>query len=100
MYTLEIAGKPTAITKATDEDEAEAIFRSNWFKADLMTFETEGQPLWDEDESKLFIRRAFPEEEAVWERNFAKALREGDAEPGEDYLVFLVPVTDTTDELD
>ena len=46
MFTLEIAGKPIAVTDAS-EDEARELFESDAFKDDLMQIESEGAPIWD-----------------------------------------------------
>jgi hypothetical protein len=92
MYTLEIAGRPTAISSAESQDEAEETFHSEWFKSDLVIYETEDRPLWNTTDD-LFVRKALPEEIAVFEPAYAKAIRDGDAEPDEEYLVFLVPIT-------
>src|SRR3954470_22338174 len=44
MFTLEIAGKPIAVTT---EAEAREACESGAFKADLMVIESEGAPIWD-----------------------------------------------------
>jgi hypothetical protein len=44
MFTLEIAGKPIAVTDAS-EAEARELFESDAFKDDLMQIESEGAPL-------------------------------------------------------
>src|SRR5215212_8982402 len=46
MFTLEVAGKPIAVTNAS-EDETREIFESDAFKEDLKTVESEGAPIWD-----------------------------------------------------
>jgi hypothetical protein len=100
MHTIEIAGRPIAIANVGLQDEAEELFNSDEFKNDLMIFETEdGDALWNGSDP-FFIRPAFPEEVANFEPVYAKALRSGDAEEGGPYLVFLIPVTNATDELD
>ena len=43
MFTLEVAGKPIAVTNAS-EDEAREVFESDAFKEDLMTIESDGLP--------------------------------------------------------
>jgi hypothetical protein len=70
------------------------------FKSDLICLEdADGKPLWDES-AEFFLGRAFPEEIADHERSFAKAVRDGSADNEEDYLVFLLPVRDPTDDDD
>jgi hypothetical protein len=46
MFTLEIAGKPIAITDASEVDARE-VLESETFKQDLMHIESDGAPLWD-----------------------------------------------------
>lgn len=46
MFTLEIAGKAIAVTNA-DESQARELFLSESFKDDLLSFKSEGRPLWD-----------------------------------------------------
>jgi hypothetical protein len=98
MFTVEIAGRPTAIINASQE-EAEEWFESEPFKDDLMVLETDGRPLWD-GSAPRYLRRAFPEEVAVFERAFAKAVGDGSANPQDEdgYLVFLVPAWIPSDE--
>ena len=55
--------------------------------------------LWNGSDPFL-VRSALPEEVATFEPAYAKALQSGNANEGEPYLVFLIPVTDATDELD
>ncbi len=100
MYTLEIAGRPVVVINAGSQEEAGAIFNSDWFRRDLMAFETEdGDELWNGSD-ELSARQALPEEVAKFETHHAKALRNDEVEHGAPYAVFLIPVTDATDELD
>ena len=47
MFTLEIGGKPVAITDA-DEAEARRIFEGETFRRDMRRWVTEdGRPVWD-----------------------------------------------------
>src|SRR5215207_4428969 len=46
MFTLEVAGKPIAVTNASEE-EARDVFESDAFREDLKTVESEGAPIWD-----------------------------------------------------
>src|SRR4028119_1982023 len=99
MYTIEVAGKPIAVTNIGSQDEAEEFFSSNWFKEEMMVFETaDGDDLWNGSDP-FDIRPASPEEVAKFESGHAKAHQTGAVAEGEPYLVFLIPVTDATDEL-
>ena len=65
-------------------------------------FETEGKPLWSGDRKDLFVRGAFEDEISKWEKTFAQARLDGDAtdEDRDSYIVFLVPITDPTEDED
>jgi hypothetical protein len=65
MFTLEVAGKPIAVTSA-NEDEARDIFESYAFREDLRIVESDGAPIWD-GLSKVRIRPATRDEIAAFE---------------------------------
>ena len=65
MFTLEIAGKPIAVTDAS-EDDARDVLESETFKQDLMQLESDGAPLWDGFAS-LSVRQATRAEIAAFE---------------------------------
>jgi hypothetical protein len=46
MFTLDIGGRPTAITDA-DEAEARRIFEGETFRRDMQRWISDGQPVWD-----------------------------------------------------
>jgi hypothetical protein len=85
MVTLEIAGRAVAVTNA-DEDQARDLFLSESFKDDLMSFKSEGRPLWD-GSAALTTRSASEDEIDA----FNEALDEEDEDEQED---------DTDDDLD
>jgi hypothetical protein len=90
MFTLEIGGKPIAITDA-DEALARGIFESDEFKQDLTAMTSDGTPLWD-GRAPLNVRTASQEETAAFE---APGLDDDyDDEEDEDglFVTFLVPV--------
>ncbi len=100
MYTVEVAGTPIAVANIGSQAEAEEFFKSDWFKEEMMIFETKDEDeLWNGSDP-FVIRPAAPEEVATFEPAYAKALQSGNVNEGEPYLVFLIPVTDATDELD
>ena len=73
--------------------EAEEFLRSDAFLNDLTIYEMEGgepgEPMWD-GEAEILVRESFPDEVAVWERIRAKAVSDGDANPGdENFLTYL-----------
>jgi hypothetical protein len=60
--------------------------------------QSEGEPLWDGD-ADLLVRDPFPEEQAYWQASQARAIKDGEIEDRDDtWLLFLVPVTDPTDD--
>ena len=100
MYKVEVTSKPIAVANLGSQSEAEAFFTSNWFKEEMLIFETEdGGDLWNGSDP-FTIRTAHPEEVATFKSVYAKMLQSGNATEREPYLVFLIPVTDATDELD
>lgn len=98
MVTLEIDGKAIAVTNADDE-QARELFLSECFKDDLLSFMSEGRPLWDG--SAALTTRAASEDEID---AFNEALEEEyeddeEDEPNEGLdidVVFLVSI----DEID
>ncbi|MCB5177068.1 MULTISPECIES: hypothetical protein [Microvirga] len=99
MITLEIAGKAVAVTNA-DEDQARELFLSESFKDDLMSFKSEGRPLWDG--SAALTTRASSEDEID---AFTEALDEEDEDEDDDLgdddldidVVFLVSIDEIDD---
>jgi hypothetical protein len=65
MFTLEVAGKPIAVTNAS-EDETREIFESDAFKEDLKSVKSEGTPIWD-GLARVRIRPATRDEIAAFE---------------------------------
>lgn len=97
MFTLEISGKPVAVTNA-GADEAHELFESGAFKEDLMVLESEGAPLWD-GYASLTIRPATPEETTAFQ---SAATEERDADGLDDepepMVLFLVDVTEPDED--
>jgi hypothetical protein len=99
MVTLEIAGRAVAVTNA-DEDQARDLFLSESFKDDLMSFKSEGRPLWD-GSAALTTRSASEDEIDA----FNEALDEEDEDELEDDIdddldidvVFLVSIDEIDD---
>jgi hypothetical protein len=89
MFTLEIDGKPVAITDA-DEAQARAIFESDEFRQDLTLMTHQGAPLWD-GRAPLDIRPASAQEVAAFE---APDLDADDVDDEDDslFVTFLVPI--------
>lgn len=96
MFTLEVAGKPIAVTNAS-EDEAREVFESDAFKDDLMAIESEGAPIWD-GFATLTIRPATREEA----KDFDDAPTEDNGgEPAEEptpVIMFLIDIDEPEED--
>jgi hypothetical protein len=65
-----------------------------------MVLQNDGRDLWD-GKSDLVLRNPFPDEQAKFDASLAAALMEREIEDENDsWLLFLIPVTDPTDEVD
>ena len=96
-YVAEIDGRAVLAFRAESEREADAWFNSSEaIRDDPAVLENEGRPLWD-GESEIAVRYATNGETALW-RQRAAELSEEDGAPLDDVIVFLLPVTDPTDE--
>jgi hypothetical protein len=95
MFTLEIGGKPIAITDA-EEAQARDIFESDEFKRDLTAMTSEGAPLWD-GQAPLTIRPATQQEVAAFD---APEFDVDDEDDGDGvFVTFLVPVDHDHEEM-
>ena len=100
MFTLEIGGRPIAVTDA-DHDEAHALLQSDEFKQDLLTLESEEGPLWD-GSAALTVRPASDDEIAEFEQvedeedSEADDLSDGDDDGP--LIMFLVPINADDEE--
>ena len=97
MFTLEIAGKPVAVTDA-DGEGARELFEADEFREDLLSLESEGRPIWD-GVAPFLIRPANDEEMDALEQSLDEADTEPADEEDEDEddeeginVLFLVPV--------
>src|SRR2546430_17441392 len=73
VYVAEINGRAIAAFNAENEIQAEVRGRSKPFRADLTVLENEGHPLWN-GRDEIFIRKAFPEEEAQFDAILPRGL--------------------------
>ena len=89
MFTLEIAGRPVAVTDVS-ETEARELFDSEEFKDDLKVLESDDGPIWD-GRAMLTVRAASQEEADEFREAQGDADQELDDEDGP-LIVFLVPV--------
>ncbi|MBV2183869.1 MAG: hypothetical protein KUL88_04915 [Rhizobium sp.] len=96
-FTVEIEEKPIACFRCEDREDAEGILDAAYFRADLTTLDgPDGKPLWD-GVSPLMLRRSTKKESSELERIW---LADDDHLKGSDdeYIAFLVPVSDSTDD--
>jgi hypothetical protein len=97
IYVCEISGRGVLAFSAQSQGEAEAFAASTDLQSDLMVLETGGEAIWD-GESDMSLREAFPEERDKWRSSRAKAILDGEVKQGEDWVTYLLPVTDPTDD--
>src|SRR4051812_13288650 len=99
IYVAEIEGRAIVAFGAENYAEARDLMATEWLHDDLAVLETNGRPLWD-GKSELHVREAVEEEHAEWESSWAAALLQGEATADEkdEWVVYLVPVSDPTDK--
>ena len=97
MHTIEIAGRPTLVVNGS-KDEVQDLLTDSWLLEDLLVLETQGRPLWFGRPKDFFVRPAFAEEASEWEEGFSRALSDGHVTEWDrnGYIVYLVPVSDST----
>ena len=74
----------------------EARAASKPFRADLTVLENEGHPLWNGTD-EILVR---PAEEAHFDASQARAIKDKEIDEHDDWLMFLIPVRDPTDDFD
>jgi hypothetical protein len=98
VYVVEIEGMGVAAFNDESLPEAKNFALNNAFASDLMVLIHDGEPLWD-GSSELFVREAFPEEQEKWRASQVRAMRSGEIDTETAmWVIFLVSVTDPTDE--
>ena len=99
VFVAEINGRAIAAFNAENEIQAKVRATSKPFRADLTVLENEGHPLWN-GRDEIFIRKAFPEEKAQFDASQAHAIKAREIDEDDDWLMFLVPVTDPIGDFD
>jgi hypothetical protein len=97
-FTVEIGGRPIACFRSEDQEDAEHFFEAEDFREDLTILLSDGKPLWD-GRAALNLREANAAEKGEVDQAYefdADLQKEADDE----FVVFLVPVTDPTDDSD
>jgi hypothetical protein len=98
-YVAEINGRAIAAFNAENDIQAEGRASSKPFRGDLTVLENEGQPLWN-GADEILVRKALPAEEAQFDASRARAIKDKEIDVDDDWLMFLVPVTDPTGDFD
>jgi hypothetical protein len=84
---------------AEKDTQAEVRSTSKPFRADLTVLENEGHLLWN-GRDEIFTRKALPAEEAQVDASQTRTIQDKEIDEDDDWLMFLVPVTDPTDDFD
>ena len=103
MFTLEIDGKPIAVTDA-EEAQARELFQSQAFKDDLLEMESNGKALWD-GKKPLNVRPASDDEIEAFDDTMDEDEDDDQYEDDEDEeeginVLFLIPVDDVDEDDD
>ena len=99
VYVAEINGRAIAAFNAEDDIQAEGRGSSKPFRGDLTVLENEGQTLWN-GADEILIRKALPAEEVQYGASRARAIKDKEIDVDDDWLMFLVSVTDPTGDFD
>ena len=99
VFVAEINGRAIAAFNAENEIHAEGRAASKPFRADLTVLENEGRPLWNGTD-EIFVRKAFPAEKAQFNASQARAINQKEIDEDDDWLMFLVAVTDPIGDFD
>jgi hypothetical protein len=102
MFTLEIDGKPIAVTDA-GESQARELFQSQAFRDDLLEMESDGEALWD-GKKPLNVRPASEDEIDAFDDTMDEDEEDEDDTNEDDEeginVLFLVPVDDADEDDD
>jgi hypothetical protein len=99
VHVAEINGRAIAAFNAENEIQADGRASSKPFRGDLTVLENEGRPLWN-GADEILVRKALPVEEAQFGASQARAIKDKEIDVDDDWLMFLVPVTDPTGDFD
>ena len=94
---LKSMGEPSWLLMAENDLEAQVVIEDEIFQNDLAVLESSGRPIWD-GEAEINIREADEVEKGKFESSRAKAVLEGEVGERESWMVYLVPVSDPTDD--
>jgi hypothetical protein len=98
IFVAEISGKGLVAFNQPSPEQALTWADDEDFRSDLMSLEGEdGRPLWD-GRAEIYVREADSEEADRWKASFTEAMQDGDAEDAEDWVIYLVPVTEPPED--
>ena len=97
VYVAEIDGRAVVAFNAENDLEAQVVIEDEIFQNDLAVLESSGRPIWD-GEAEIDIREADEVERGKFESSRVKAVLEGEVGEGESWMVYLLPVSDPTDD--
>ena len=97
VYVAEIDGRAVVAFNAENDLEAQVVIEDEIFQNDLAVLESSGRPIWD-GEAEINIRESDEVEKGKFESSRAKAVLEGEVGERESWMVYLVPVSDPTDD--
>jgi hypothetical protein len=97
VYVAEIHGRAVVAFNADNDLEAEREIEDEIFQNDLAVLESSGRPIWD-GEAEIQIREADEDERGKFDSSRAKAILEGEIGERECWKVYLVPVSDPTND--
>lgn len=96
IYVIEVAGRAVASFNCSGHEDALALTEEHFFREDLMALENDGRPLWD-GSTDLTVRAARYAERRRHREHFRQQVGTGEAGFDDELVMFLVPVSDPTD---
>ena len=78
VFVAEIGGRALIALNAEGEAQAQAVLEEPGVRMDLQGFHSGGQALWN-GVDELRLRAPLPQEEALWQASFEKALADSGA---------------------
>ena len=98
IFVAEINGLGIVAFSQPRTEDALAWADDEDFRSDIVFLEGEdGRPLWD-GRAEIFVREADPEEAERWTVSFTDAMHDGEVEDADDWVIYLVPVTEPPDD--
>jgi len=98
IFVAEIKGRGIVAFSQPSPEDALDWADDEDFRSDIVFLEGEdGRPLWD-GRAEIFVREADPEEAERWTVSFTDAMHDGEVEDADDWVIYLVPVTEPPDD--